>query len=310
MRIAVTGAAGGLGGRVVQLLAGRPGVEVVAMTRRKLPTRAMPPRVEVAVADYADPPALRAALKGVDTLVFISSDGPDARMLLHHRNVVTAAAAEAVGHVAALSSVDADLASPFCYAVVNGLTEGLLQDSGIPYSFARASLYIEFFQPWLTQARATGLLRLPAADGHVSLVARDDVARALAALALGEPTGRHHDITGPESTDLAGIASVMAEVGQSPVTYVDVPADVYCAETAATGLDPWWIYAFSSMFASVREQRWDRVCDDYTRLTGSLPGSLSDALSGKAREPESVEQSRPGLSEGQIERCQLNRSSH
>ncbi|MCX4767432.1 NAD(P)H-binding protein [Streptomyces sp. NBC_01275] len=289
MRIAVTGAAGHLGGRVVQLLAGRDGVDVVAMTRRKLPTAALPPQVKVAVADYTDPPALRAALKGVDTLVFVSSDGPDARMLLHHRNVVAAVAAERVSHVAALSSVDADTASPFCYAVVNRLTEDLLLASGVPCSFARASLYIEFFQDWLTRARATGLLRLPAADGRISLVARDDVARALVALAVGEPTGRHHDITGPESADLAGIASVTAGAWQTPVAYVDIPTGTYCAETAATGLDPWWLYAFSSMFASVREQRWDRVCDDYTRLTGRLPLALRDVLSAQARQPDTAE---------------------
>ncbi|WP_328980502.1 NAD(P)H-binding protein [Streptomyces canus] len=279
MRIAVTGAAGSLGGRVVQLLADRADVDVVAMTRRKLPTEAFPQQVEVAVADYADTPALRAALKGVDTLVFVSSDGPDARVLLHHRNVVSAVAAERVGHVAALSSVDADMASPFCYAVVNRLTEDLLLASGVPCSFARASLYIEFFQAWLTEARATGLLRLPAADGRVSLVARDDVARALAALAVGEPTGRHHDITGPESVDLGGIASITAEAWDTPVAYVDIPADTYCAETAATGLDPWWLYAFSSMFASVREQRWDRVRNDYAQLTGRSPLALRDVLS-------------------------------
>ncbi|MFF5933336.1 NAD(P)H-binding protein [Streptomyces sp. NPDC012508] len=281
MRIAVTGAAGGLGGRVVQLLADRADVDVVAMARRKLPTESIPPQVEVAVADYADPPALRAALKGVDTLVFVSSDGPDAQMLLHHRNVVAAAAAERVGHVAALSSVDADTASPFCYAVVNRLTEDMLLASGVPCSFARASLYIEFFQGWLTEARATGLLRLPAADGRISLVARDDVARALVALAVSEPTGRHHDITGPESADLAGIASIAAEAWGTPVAYVDIPADTYCVETAATGLDPWWLYAFSSMFDSVREQRWDRVRNDYTQLTGRLPLALHDVLSAQ-----------------------------
>ncbi|MFH8609114.1 NAD(P)H-binding protein [Streptomyces sp. NPDC018029] len=279
MRIAVTGAAGSLGRRVVRLLAGRADVDVVAMTRRKPPADAVPPGVEVAVADYADPPALRAALKGVDVLVFISSDGPDARVLLHHRNIVAAAAAERVGHVAALSSVDADMASPFCYAVVNRLTEDLLLASGVPCSFARASLYIEFFRSWLTEARATGLLRLPAADGRVSLVARDDVARALAALAVGEPTGRHHDITGPESVDLAGIASITTEAWETPVSYVDIPSDTYCAETAAAGLDPWWTYAFASMFASVREQRWDRVRNDYTELTGRSPVALRDALS-------------------------------
>lgn len=79
--------------------------------------------------------------------------------------------------------------------------------------------------------------------------------------------------------DLAGIASIAAEAWETPVVYVDIPADTYCAETAATGLDPWWLYAFSSMFASVREQRWDRVRNDYTQLTGRAPLALRDVLS-------------------------------
>jgi uncharacterized protein YbjT (DUF2867 family) len=40
------------------------------------------------VADYADVAALRAALSGVDTLVFVSSDGEAAKVLVHHENVV------------------------------------------------------------------------------------------------------------------------------------------------------------------------------------------------------------------------------
>ncbi|MEU0002443.1 hypothetical protein ABZ069_36645 [Streptomyces microflavus] len=114
-------------------------------------------------------------LKGLGTLVLVSSDGPDARMLLHHRNVAAAAAGR-VCHVVALSGVDADTASTFCYAVVNGLTEDLLQASAVPHSFARTSPYVEFFQGRLTEARPTGLLRLPAADGQISLVTRDEVA--------------------------------------------------------------------------------------------------------------------------------------
>ncbi|MFK4065740.1 hypothetical protein [Streptomyces sp. NPDC029674] len=62
---------------------------------------------------------------------------------------------------------------------------------------------------------------------------------------------------------------------------VDVVAmtDAYCAERAAAGLGPWWLYAFSSMFASVREQRWDRVRNDYAQLTGRSPLALRDVLS-------------------------------
>ena len=187
MRIAVTGGTGRIGGQVVELLTAAGGHEVVALSSRTAP--------------YDNPSALRTALDGVDTLVFVSSDGEAARVIVHHRNVVQAATQCRVGHVVLLSGLDVDLQSPFCYAFTNGDTERLLGASGRPYSIVRASLYTEFFLSLLLQVSTGdpgGTVALPAAEGRVSLVAREDVARCLAALALGEPTSRHHNVTGPD----------------------------------------------------------------------------------------------------------------
>jgi NAD(P)H dehydrogenase (quinone) len=197
MRIAVTGGTGRIGGRVVELLTGTGGHEVVALSSRTAP--------------YDNPSALRAALDGVDTLVFVSSDGEAARVIVHHRNVVEAATQCRVGHVVLLSGLDVDLQSPFCYAYTNGDTERLLRASGRPYSIVRASLFTEFFLSLLLQVSSgdpDGTVALPAAQGRVSLVAREDVARCLAALALGEPTGRHHDVTGPDSLPVDAVAAM------------------------------------------------------------------------------------------------------
>jgi len=35
--------------------------------------------------------------------------------------------------------------------------------------------------------------------------------------------------------------------------------------------DPWWVYAYSTMFASIRGQRWAAVSDEVHRLTGCSP---------------------------------------
>jgi NAD(P)H dehydrogenase (quinone) len=40
------------------------------------------------------------------------------------------------------------------------------------------------------------------------LVAREDVARCLAALAVGKPTGRHHNVTGPDSLPVDAVAAM------------------------------------------------------------------------------------------------------
>jgi NAD(P)H dehydrogenase (quinone) len=278
LRIAVTGAGGQLGGHVVELLAAEGAHQVVALTRRELPSAPQPRHVTVA-ADYADPVALRAALRGVDTLVFVSSDGETAKVVLHHQNVVRAAADSGVAHIVALSGLDADLRSPFCYAVTYGHTEQLLYDSGCSVSIARASIFTEFFMRWLTRAaRANGQIRLPAADGRISLVSRTDVGRCLAALATATPTGRHHDITGPESLDLPTIAAQAQHTWAVPIEYVDLTPAEFCIEVAREGESPWWLYAFSSMFDSVREQRWSSVSGEVFRITGRAPTSLRDVL--------------------------------
>lgn len=210
LRIAVTGASGRIGGQVVRLVGAEQPHQVVALSRRGLSSGRWPPRVSARAADYADPQALGAALRDVDTLVLVSSDGPVAEVMVHHQNVIRAADDSGVAHIVALSGLDADLSSPFCYAVSYGYTERLLAGSGCSVSIARASIYSEFFLGFLARARASGQLRLPAADGRISLVSRSDVARCLAALALAPASGRHHDVTGPQSLDLAAIAAVGA----------------------------------------------------------------------------------------------------
>lgn len=253
MRIAVTGASGRIGGQVVRLLASEQPHQVVALSRRGLPSGRRSARVSVRAADYADPEALGTALRGVDTLVFVSSDGPVAEVMVHHHNVIRAASDSGVARIVALSGLDADPSSPFCYAVSYGYTEQLLAESGCPVSIARASIYSEFFIGFLARSCASGQLRLPAADGRISLVCRADVARCLAALAVAPASGRHHDITGPESLDLATIAALAAREWGTPLEYVGITPSEHCVEMAITGEDHWWMYAYSTMFASIRD---------------------------------------------------------
>ena len=276
MRIAVTGASGRIGGEVVRLLAAQQH-QVVALTRRP-PGAAPGPAGAARQADYADEQALAAALDGVATLVLVSSDGPVADVIVHHRNVIRAAARRGVAHIVALSGLDAGLDSPFCYAVGYGYTEQLLAESGCAVSLARDSIYTEFFLSFLTRVRASGQLRLPAADGRVSFVSRDDVARSLAALATARPAARPQEITGAEALDLAALAALAQKEWATPVGYTAITPAELVADLAADGEDPWWIYAYSSMFASIRDQRWATVTTDTEQLTGRQPTPVSTVL--------------------------------
>src|SRR4051794_8072005 len=104
MTIAVTGATGGVGSRVLRhLLAVGDSPPLVALARRP---GAVPRAVPTRFADYDDPAALRAALAGVRTLVFISSDGVAETMLRQHHNVIAATAAAGVEHVIYTGIID------------------------------------------------------------------------------------------------------------------------------------------------------------------------------------------------------------
>jgi len=273
--IAVTGAAGRLGAEVVALLAAGGRADVVAVARRAPP---LPAGATWRAADYDDPPALRAAFSGAATLVFVTSDGELPAVMRHHANIADAAGAAGVRHVVALSTLDADARSPFCYAEMAARTEALLRAGGAALSIVRASIYVEFFCHWLDAARLSGVLRLPGGAGRISLVGRSDVARCLAALALRPALDGVVAATGPEALGLGEIATRAAAAWGRPIEYVDVSAHEFAAETARAGEEAWWLYAFSTMFASIREDRWATVTTDVAEICGRPPAALEDLI--------------------------------
>lgn len=59
--------------------------------------------------------------------------------------------------------------------------------------------------------------------------------------------------------------------------YAGITPAGHCAEMAIAGEDPWW-YAYSTMFASIREQRRAAVSDEVRRLTGCSPAPVRETL--------------------------------
>ena len=267
MTIAVTGASGGVGSRVVHdLLADDDVASVVALARRP---QAIAPeeRLTVRRVDYDDPASLRAALVGVSGLVFIASDGVAESMHRHHEHVVAAARDAGVEHVAYTSIVDVAPDSRFYYASVHRDTEALLARSGVDHCFARTSIFADYFvSAWLEPALETGTLALPAAGGRMSLVMRDDVARALAGAAITRREGIV-ELTGPAALTADDICSATTAVTGRALRYRAIEEAEYRRRLAGQAAPAWLIDAYSTMFASVREGRFAAVSADIPLLT-------------------------------------------
>ncbi|EST30518.1 hypothetical protein N566_21175 [Streptomycetaceae bacterium MP113-05] len=220
---------------------------------------------------------MAAALAGVGTLVFVSSDGEAAPMLVHHINVVDAAVRAGVEYVVYLSIVDIEPGSPFCFAPVHAETERMLRDSGLRHVAVRASVYGEFFARWVVDATASGEIALPMGSGRVSLVSRGDVARCLIECARRRAPSVVH-ATGRHSYSLAEVADVAATFSRRTVEGVDIAPDEFTSQLLRQGVGPWWAYAFTSMFASVREHRFGVTTGDVVALTGRAPVEFSTSV--------------------------------
>ncbi len=277
MTVAVTGATGKVGSGVVQGLLGRGG-QVVALARRPA---AVPSRRDLVAryADYDDPASLLAALAGVDTLVFVSSDGVAESVERHHEHVVAAAVEAGVHRVLYTSIVDDRPDSRFYYAAGHRATEARLAASGLRHLVARTSIFADFFlDTWLKPALADGTLALSDGGAGMSLVTCDDVAAALAAAALGERDGVVR-LTGPEAVTAARIAEVAAAATGRPLAYVPLDDAAYRRRVAADGAPGWLVEAYASMFTSVREGRFAAVSPDVEVLTGHPAASFEAIMS-------------------------------
>src|SRR5215213_7050237 len=205
--IAVTGATGGLGGRVARRLAGRGvGQRLVVRDAARAPEL---DGAEVAEATYGDGEAMRRALDGVATLLLVSASEAADRVRLH-TTAVDAAVAAGVGRVVYTSFFGAAPDCTFTFGRDHWHTEEALRASGLRSTFLRDNLYIDFLP---LMAGPDGVIRGPAGDGRLAAVARDDIADVAVAVLLGDPgrhDGRGYDMTGPEALTLAEVAAALS----------------------------------------------------------------------------------------------------
>jgi uncharacterized protein YbjT (DUF2867 family) len=132
---------------------------------------------------------LAEALKGAQVVVDVTnSPSFEDRAVLEFfetstRNILGAEAAAGVGHHVALSVVGADRIPDSGYMRAKVAQEKLIQGGKVPYTILRATQFFEFLAA--IAGSDGGTVRLP--DAPMQPLAADDVAAALADVAVGPP---------------------------------------------------------------------------------------------------------------------------
>ena len=112
------------------------------------------------------------------------------------RNLLAAEAAAGVGHHVALSVVGTDRLLASGYFRAKMAQEKLIKASPIPYTIVRATQFFEFVGGIAQSATEGQTVRLPPV--LMQPIAADDVAAAVADVALTEPLNGTFELSGPE----------------------------------------------------------------------------------------------------------------
>ncbi len=192
MKIVVIGGTGLLGSKLVTKLRERGHEAVAASPNSGVNTLTCEGLAEV--------------LKGASVVVDVtnSPSWEDAAVInffeTSTRNQLSYEAAAGVGHHVALSVVGTDrlLASGFFRAKM--AQENLIKASSIPYSIVRATQFFEFVKGIADFSTDGNKVRLPSA--LIQPMAADDVASAVARVAMGSPVNGTVEVGGPEKFHL------------------------------------------------------------------------------------------------------------
>ena len=234
MTIAVPAAAGQLGHIVIDKLKQKVSAgDLLALVRRPEQTEVL--GVAAQPIDYSAPATLDAPLRGVNTLLLISSSEIGKRAV-QHANVIAAAKKAGVERIVYTSVLHADVSS-LSLADEHRATEAELKSSGLAYTLLRNGWYTENYTGSVGPALTNGALIGSAGDGRISSATREDLAEAaVAVLTTPGHENMTYELAGDEAWTLTDLAAEISRQTGKNIPYHNLPAADYAAALEGAGL--------------------------------------------------------------------------
>jgi uncharacterized protein YbjT (DUF2867 family) len=260
--IAVTGATGEVGRRVVALLAEVPHRSIVRDASRAMGEHRV-------ASDYGASAEMIAAFEGADTVLLVPA-AENADRVAQHITAVDAAVAAGVSRLVYLSFLGASPDATFTLARDHWATEEHIRATTLRWTFLRMNLYMDFIPNMLGE---DGVIRGPAGDGRVSAILRSDVAAAAAAvLSTDGHDGVTYDLTGPSSFTLSEAASLLG------ARFEDETDEQAYASRAIYDAPDWEVRGWVTSYQAIRDGSLATVSPAVQDLTGRAPTSLAEYL--------------------------------
>jgi NAD(P)H dehydrogenase (quinone) len=279
MSIVITGASGHFGRTAAEAVLDQK-TDVVLVTRTPDALADLAERgAAVRHGDFDDAPSLRAAFEGGEKLLLISTDRVGDRVP-QQQAAIDAAAAAGVRSIAYTSILNPSDSNPAAAAPEHRATEEHIRASGLAWTFLRNGIYADLQVPAAAAALATGTLITNDGDGRNSLVAREDLARAAAAVLTSDGhDGKAYDLTGPEALGATELAEIFAEAGGRPVEPVFLDDEAWIAAMVEhAGMPEPVARLYSTFGIAARQGYFAVVSPTLEELIGRQPKTVSELL--------------------------------
>lgn len=285
----ITGATGGLGSKVINLLKEKTEIKNLAVLVRdeknELAKKYTIDGIEVKIGDYADLESLKNSFKGIDVLYFVSGGDDNLRSILH-KNVVDAGIEAGVKHIIYTSAVwkDESDASPLATLVDSHIqTENYIKASGITYTILRHNLYAEVIEMMLgdkSQILKTKTIYLPTANGLSSFVPKKDLAEAEVNIILNPSAYANKilEFNGSEQITFSEIAKKISKIVNEPIQYISPEVTEFEATMNKYGLPNHVIEILSTFSIAIANGEFDQQSNDLEKVLGRKTKSLSEYL--------------------------------
>lgn len=274
-RFLVVGATGNTGSLVAASLLSR-GESVRCLVRSEEKGKALREAgAEIVVADLESPESLASAFEGIDTVFLLTTVSPMAAE--HALNGIDAARSAGVSHVVrytgALDVGDLKLESNEQHLRV----DTALAASGLPFTIVRPQHFTQNLLMHAPTIASDSVIYLPFGAAQVGFVDVRDVADVVVQVMVsGDHLGETLTITGPKSISITEAAEAISNAIGKKVSYVDVPPEAASEGMLSAGMDRWLVDEFVSYFKAFSVGACDFVSDDFERLMGRKPRTVSD----------------------------------
>lgn len=271
MTILVTGAIGTVGTQVVTQLA-RRGADIRALVRDPAKAK-LPAGVAVAQGEMLDIDAMRAALKGVDTLFLLNAVVPDEfTQALIALNLAREAGIERIVY---LSVIHSDLYVDVPHFAGKHAVERMIEQTGLNATVLRPAYFINNDVGVKDAIFSHGVYPMPVGDKGLAMVDAHDIGE-IAALELLRraqapaplPFARFN-LVGPDLLTGGAIAGIWSEVLGRPIVHAGNDTAAF-EQTLRRFAPAWMAYDMRKMADRFQSDGMIPDAGDVERLTGIL----------------------------------------